>query len=65
MPIIVLTTFKKNQTNMAITKSAKKTLGQRKEIYYALGEREERRKNMKESGMIDWSKQHEDDAGSK
>ena len=41
---------------MAITKSAKKTLGQRKEIYYALEEREERRKNMKESGMIDWSK---------
>jgi len=53
VPIIVLTTFKKNQTNMAITKSAKKTLGQRKEIYYALEEREERRKNMKESGMID------------
>ena len=41
---------------MAITKSAKKTLGQRKEIYYALEEREERRKNMEKSGMIDWSK---------
>ena len=52
VPIIVLTTFKKNKDNAAITKSEKKTRGQRKEIHYALEAREERLKSKREDGTF-------------
>ena len=52
VPIIVLTTFKKNKDNAAITKSEKRTGRQRKEIHYALEAREERLKSKRENNTI-------------
>ena len=52
VPIIVLTTFKKNKDNAAITKSEKRAGRQRKEIHYALEAREERLKSKRENGTV-------------